>query len=72
MGIIGALRVLPGTSRNDLAELTINGVRAAWFPMLGAGRYVARAVAACSGSLRIRADDRSWLVAVRLPFRSRV
>lgn len=52
IGIIGALRVLPGTSRNDLAELTINGVRAAWFPMLGAGRYVARAVAACSGSCR--------------------
>jgi len=37
---IGALRVLPGTSRNDLAELTINGVRAAWFPMLGAGSVV--------------------------------
>ena len=52
MGILGALRVLSGTSRNDLAELTINGVRAAWFPMLGAGRYVARAVAACSGSCR--------------------
>jgi len=31
MGIIGALRVLPGTSRNDRGELTIHGGRTAWF-----------------------------------------
>jgi len=36
VGIIGALRIVPPNRSNDLAELTINGGRSAWCPVLGA------------------------------------
>ncbi len=69
MGIIGALRIIPGTDRNNLATLTIHGRRAVWFScsalavmLPGRSRH--------SADLRRSAPTTGHVVAVRLPLRS--